>query len=85
MSIDVPEGCKGTAFNLLAAHMFHTLTQAHAMSDLCRVTGNKSWNVTTMFAAEFPPLRTDVNGRGDKLISFRTMACVQANIFLAAP
>ena len=55
------------------------------MSDLCRITGNKSRNVTTLLAAEFPPLPTDVNGRGDKLISFRTMAYVQANIFLAAP
>ena len=55
VSIDVPEGCKGTFFNLLTVHMFHALTQAHAMSDLCRVTGNKSRNITTLLAAEFPP------------------------------
>ena len=72
--IDVPEGCKGTAFNLLTEHMFHALTQAHAMSDLCRGASNKSRNITTLLAVEFPPLPTDLNGRGDKLISFRTMA-----------
>ena len=55
------------------------------MSDLCRVTGNKSRKITTLLAAEFPPLPTDLNGRGDQLISFRTMAYVQANMFLAAP
>ena len=64
MSIDVLEGCKGTAFNLLTVHMFHALTQAHATSDLCRVTCNKSRNITTLHAGEFPPLPTDLNGRG---------------------
>ena len=86
VSIDVLEGCKGTFFNLLTVHMFHALTQAHAMSDLCRVTGNKSRNITTLLAASSSlPLPTDLNGRGDKLISFRAMAYVQANIFLVAP
>ena len=48
VSIDVPEGYKGAAFNLLTAHMFHALTQAHAMSDLCKVAGTKSRNVATL-------------------------------------
>ena len=49
-----------------------------------QVTGTKSRNVLTLLAAEFPPLQGDC-GRGDKLISFRTMAYVQANVFLTAP
>ena len=64
--------------------MFHALTQAHATSDLCTVTRTKSRNIATLLAAKFPLLPSDF-GRGDMLISFRTMACVKANIFLLAP
>ena len=60
------------------------LTQAHAMSDLCKVTVTKSRNVATLLAAKLPPLPNDF-GRGGILISFRMMAYVQANIFLSAP
>ena len=64
---------------------FHSLTQAHAMSDHdhCKFSGTKSRNVATLLAATFLPLRNDF-GRGDMLISFRTMADVQVNIFLSA-
>ena len=84
MDISVPEGCSDTNFNLLTVHMFHALTQAHVMSDLCNITRTKSRNVATLLAAKFPPLPNDF-GRGDMLISFKTMEHVQANIFLSAP
>ena len=58
--------------------------QAHAMSDLCKVTITKSRNVATLLVAKFPPLLNNF-GQGCMLISFRTMAYVQANIFLSAP
>ena len=83
--MDIPEGCGGKIFNLLTAHMFNTLTQSHAMSDLCKATGTKSRNISTLLDAEFPALLTDPPGRCDKLISCRTISYVQANILLAAP
>ena len=65
--------------------MFHALTQAHAISYLCKVTRTKSRNVATLLAAKFSPLPNDF-GLGDLLISFRTVAYVQANILpLLAP
>ena len=79
MIFDVQEGCMGTAFNLLTEHIFHAVTQAHAMS-LCRVTGNKSRNVTTLLAVESLPLPTDVNERGDKLIFQDDGVCASQHI-----
>ena len=54
------------------------------MSYLCKVTRTKSRNVATLLAAKFPPLPNDF-GQGNMLISFRTMAHVQANILVSAP
>ena len=73
-------------FVLIKLSVFHALTQAHAVSDLCKATRAKSRNVgtSTLLAAKFPPLPNDF-GRGDMLMSFRTMAYMQANIFLSAP
>ena len=71
-----------TNFNLLTEQLLHALTQAHAMSDLCKVAGTKSRNIATLLAAKFPPLPNDF-GRGNMLISFRTMAYVQANTLLS--
>ena len=59
-------------------------SQAHAMSDLCKVTRTKSRNVATLLAAKFPPLPNNF-GQGDMLISFRAMVYVQANIFVSTP
>ena len=83
VGIDLPEGCLGTEFNLLAAHMFHAFSQAQSMSDLCKITGAKEKTVAALLEAEFPRLPND--GKPDMVISSRTMAYVQANILLTAP
>lgn len=81
--LDFPDGCVFGNINLLAAHMFHTLTLSQSMSEL-KVAPSKGRTIAALLDAEFPRLKGDV-GRVDKLISFRTMAYVQANIFLCAP
>ena len=56
------------------------------MSDL-KVLVSKGRTVATILEAEFPPLNNksrSEGGRPDKLISFKTMAYVQANILLCA-
>ena len=45
VGIDLPEGCLGTEFNLLATHMFHAFSRAQSMSDLCKITGAKDKTV----------------------------------------
>ena len=83
VSIDLPDGVLGSEFNLLAAHMFHAMSKAQSMSDLCKITGAKGKTIAALLDAEFPRLPDD--GKPDLLISSRTMAYVQANILLTGP
>ena len=46
------------------------------MTDLLGMSASKGRTIVTILAAEFPRLR----GQVDKLVSFRTMTYVQANI-----
>ena len=88
--IDIPDGCifKTRNYNLLTPHLFHDLTDCHG--DL-KASVSKGRTVATLLDAEFPPWTRAWSGEGsrcqcDKLpvISFRTMAYVQANILLFA-
>jgi len=81
--LDIPGGCVFGNANLLTAHIFHALTLSQSMHDLT-LNVSKGRTIATLLDAEFPRLRGD-GERIDKLISFKTMAYVQANIFLCAP
>ena len=76
--IDIPDGCKFEHANLLTAHMFHALTRSQSMTDLLGVSASKGRTIAKILADEFPVLR----GQVDKLVSFRTMTYVQANLML---
>jgi hypothetical protein len=81
--LDIPGCCVFGNANLLTAHMFHALTLSQSMHDLA-VNTSKGTTIATLLDAEFPRLRGD-GERIDKLISFKTVEYVQANIFLCAP
>jgi hypothetical protein len=81
--LNFPDGCVFGNANLLTAHLYHALTLSQSMQDL-KVTPSKGRTIATLLDAEFPKLKGE-GGRIDKLISFKTMAYVQANIFLCAP
>ncbi len=81
--IEFPAGSIFGNANLLTAHMFHALAWSQSMQDL-KVTPSKGNTIAKILEAEFPALRGD-GGRCDKLVSFKTLTYVQANLFLCAP
>ena len=81
-SIDPPEGVTYNSFNLLTAHLFHALAGGQSMG-LLGINVAKGRTVKDILQDEFPPLDQD-GGKVDRLVSFRTMAYVQANMILSA-
>jgi hypothetical protein len=74
--IDIPNGCKFVHANLLLAHMFHAPTGCQSMHKLLMVSASKGRTIKTILEAEFQHLE----GQIDKLVSFKTMEYLQANI-----
>ena len=81
VGIDFPAGVTFGVMNLLTAHLFHALAGSQSMG-LLEVNVSKGRTISTILADEFPPLDQD-GGSADKLVSFRTIAYVQACIELA--
>jgi hypothetical protein len=81
VGIDFPEGCTFGLMNLLTAHLFHALAGSQSMG-LLEINVSKGRTIGAILADEFPPLDQD-GGRADKLVSFKTIAYVQACIELA--